>query len=72
MQSIAISSIEIERITYKAEPVVTLAMIDKVHERPKGTAGRNFRENRERFVKGEDYLTVFLTISGPTKYVEPM
>lgn len=25
---------------------------------PDGTAGRNFRENRERFVEGEDFIEV--------------
>jgi hypothetical protein len=36
--------------------VVTLAMVDSVHQRPEDTAGRNFRANRERFVEGEDFF----------------
>ncbi len=43
-------------ITYRNRPVMTLAMIDLVHQRPEGTAGRNFRENRDRFIQGEDFF----------------
>jgi hypothetical protein len=30
-------------------------MIDKVHGRSEGTAGRNFRANRDRFIEGDDF-----------------
>lgn len=53
--SVLISGHEIQRITYQDEPVVTFAIIDKIHERPEGTAGRTFRENRQRFIRNEDY-----------------
>jgi len=33
---------------------VTLAMIDKVHQRPAGTARRCFTHNRKRFIEGTD------------------
>jgi hypothetical protein len=36
--------------------VVVLAEIDDVHGRPRGTAKRSFRENRERFSEGRHYL----------------
>lgn len=38
--------------------VITFRDVDLVHERPDGTAGRNFRENRERFIEGEDYFKI--------------
>lgn len=38
--------------------VVTFKDIDKVHERPEGTASRNFRENKEYFILNEDYFIV--------------
>ncbi len=41
---------------YNGMRVVTFKDIDIVHERPDGTAGRNFRENRERFIENEDYF----------------
>ncbi len=36
--------------------VVTLAMVDRVHQRPEGTARRSFNEHRARFVETDDYL----------------
>ena len=38
--------------------VVTFKDIDNVHQRPEGTASRNFRENKERFIEGEDYYKI--------------
>lgn len=32
--------------------------VDMVHERPDGTARRNFNSNRNRFIDGEDYFVV--------------
>lgn len=50
-----------QQITIKEfnnQRVVTFNDIDLVHERPKGTAGRNFRANRKRFVESEDFFLV--------------
>lgn len=41
---------------YKGQRVVTFKDIDVVHERPEGTAGRNFRENKEKFLENEDFF----------------
>lgn len=41
---------------YKGQRVVTFKDIDLCHERPEGTAGRNFRENKKFFIDGEDYF----------------
>lgn len=41
---------------YNGQRVVTLKDIDNVHNRPDGTAGRNFRENKKHFIEGEDYF----------------
>lgn len=49
------SDVEIPYLTYSSQPVLTFALIDKVHGRPDGTAGRNFRTNRKRFIDGEDF-----------------
>lgn len=48
----------VERIIYKDIPVVTLGMVDDLHERATGTARRNFNENKSRFVEQEDYFVV--------------
>lgn len=41
---------------YNGQRVVTFKEIDAVHKRTPGTAGRNFRENRNRFIEGVDYF----------------
>jgi len=46
---------------YNGQRVVTFKDIDLVHNRPEGTAGRNFRENRNRFIENVDYFNVKLT-----------
>lgn len=58
LPTISISGTEVERITFKGEPVVTFAMVDKIHQRPGGTARRAFNENRGRFVEADDFITL--------------
>lgn len=55
---INIENTDLPVIEYQNHRVVTLPMIDKVHQRPEDTAGRRFRENRNRFIKGEDYFQI--------------
>ena len=45
MELIKINNTEIQSIEYQSQRVVTFKMIDELHERPEGTAGRNFRKN---------------------------
>lgn len=42
--------------TFNGERVVTFEEIDKVHNRPVGTARRNFSTNKNRFIEGIDYF----------------
>lgn len=56
--TVSIYGQQIPIVEFNGQRVVTLAMVDKVHQRPDGTAGRNFRENRQRFIEAEDYLLV--------------
>lgn len=58
LPTVAIAGTELHQITYKGELVVTFAMVDQVHRRVDGTAGRNFRDNRDRFNEGEDFVRV--------------
>ena len=51
-------STDLTPIFYKDHPVITMSMIDKAHQRPSGTAGRNFRQNRDKLIEGEDYFRV--------------
>ena len=49
---------EIQAKEYRGQRVVTFKDIDTVHERPEGTAGRNFITNRNRFVSSVDFFKV--------------
>lgn len=53
---VAIGNTALRLLSFQGQPVITLSMMDQAHERPEGTAGRNFRENKERLVEGEDYF----------------
>ena len=53
---IKIGNQELESKEFKGQRVVTFKDIDLVHERVSGTADRNFRENKERFIESEDYF----------------
>ena len=43
---------------WDSQRVVTFNDIDKVHQRPKGTASRNFKSNRKHFIKDVDYFLI--------------
>ena len=43
---------------WNGQRVVTFADIDKVHERPEGTARKRFYDNKKHFVKGEEYFVI--------------
>ena len=58
MELIKINNTEIQSIEYQSQRVVTFKMIDELHERPEGTAGRNFWKNKERFEKNKDYFEI--------------
>lgn len=53
---VTINNTEIEIKEYQGQRVVTFKDIDEVHQRPEGTARRNFNENKHRFIEGIDYF----------------
>ncbi len=55
---VVINGKEIEKVEYRQQPVITMPMIDELHQRPKDTAGRNFRQNKDRFIENQDYFVV--------------
>ncbi|WP_203412673.1 ORF6N domain-containing protein [Entomobacter blattae] len=55
---ITVEDKEFKVVEYKERPVLTLEMVDLIHERAKGTAKRNFNENKKRLVLNEDYFEV--------------
>ena len=48
----------IEIKEYKGQRVVTFRDIDTLHQRPDGTARRNFNEHKQYFIEGVDYFKV--------------
>lgn len=52
-------------IEHEGQRVVTLAMVDELHQRANGTAGRNFRQHRDKLIEGQDYYQL-----DPTNFVE--
>ncbi|MBF0341802.1 MAG: ORF6N domain-containing protein [Magnetococcales bacterium] len=56
LPSITIGEATVPVIEYRGKRVVTFAMVDQVHQRPEGTAKRNFHDNRHRFNEGEDFI----------------
>lgn len=58
MNSITINNNSIERKIYNNQPVVTFKDIDLVHERPDGTASRNFRTNKKHFIENLDFYYI--------------
>lgn len=55
---IKINNNEVSIKEYKGQRVVTFKDIDTVHQRPTGTAHRNFKNNRMRFIEGVDFYNL--------------
>ena len=56
MNEIVINQTALQIKEYNGKRVVTFKDIDAVHERPEGTARRNFNANKKYFIEGEDYF----------------
>lgn len=54
-QLVKINNADVSVREYKGQRVVTFKDIDNVHGRPSGTAHRNFKANKNRFIEGVDY-----------------
>ncbi len=61
MEAMIVQGTTLQVKEYKGKRVVTFKDIDTVHKRPDGTASRNFRENRQRFISGVDFYSVEIT-----------
>ena len=54
-----LSNIDMPKIkVWNGQRVVTFRDIDEVHQRPSGTASRNFKANRKHFIKDVDYFLI--------------
>lgn len=70
MNTLAINGQDIAIKEYQGQRVVTFKEIDQVHQRPNGTAGRNFRSNHNHFVEGVDYFQLSYEEARSTNFVE--
>lgn len=58
MEIVKINKSELQVKEWQGKRVVTLTDIDKVHERPDGTAKTRFHRHKDRFILNEDYFVV--------------
>lgn len=56
--TISVSGTTLPYIEYQGTPVVTFAMIDAAHQRPQGTARRNFTANKRHLIEGDDFYLI--------------
>lgn len=61
LKTVTINSTDVSVKEYQGKRVVTLKEIDQCHNRPEGTARRNFNTNKQHLIEGVDYFTVSLT-----------
>lgn len=58
MNQITIHNTQLPVVEYGSRRIVTMAMVDQVHQRPEGTARRTFSEHRDKFREGEDFIEI--------------
>lgn len=58
LKTVSINKTDITVKEYLGKRVVTLKEIDACHNRPEGTAGRNFRTNKQHFIEGTDFFRI--------------
>jgi ORF6N domain len=54
--AVTVRDITIPILEYKGQRVITLGLMDKLHNRAEGTARRNFNENKEKLEDGRHYF----------------
>jgi len=54
--TISICGKDIQVKEYNGQRVVTFRDIDNLHQRPEGTARRNFNSNKKHFTENEDFF----------------
>jgi hypothetical protein len=55
-QLIHIGNTDLPVVEFYGQRVITLAMVDQAHQRPVGTARRNFNTYKEKLIENEDYF----------------
>ncbi|EES50987.1 ORF6N domain-containing protein [Clostridium botulinum] len=57
-QLVKINNTDLQIKEFRNQRIVTLKDIDTLHQRPEGTARRNFNENKKHFIVDEDYFKI--------------
>lgn len=47
---------DVQLITYKDKPIVTLRMVDELHQKDENATRKSFNNHREHFIEGEDFF----------------
>lgn len=55
---VEINGADIQIKMWNGQRVVTFTDIDKVHDRPEGTARKRFNDNKEHLIENEDYFKI--------------
>lgn len=55
---VTIGDKKVERLEYKGRPVITLKMVETLHQRPSGTAKNTFHRHKDKFTAKEDFFMV--------------
>lgn len=58
MEVVKINENDLKVREWNGQQVVTFADIDKVHERPEGTAKRNFSTNKKHLIRDIDFVVL--------------
>ena len=48
----------VQLIEYKDKPVITLRIVDELHQKEDSAARKSFNRHRERFIEGEDFFKI--------------
>lgn len=56
MSQITINNHAVNEVECKGQRVITFKMMDELHERPEGTARRNFNTNKPHLTEEKDYF----------------
>jgi hypothetical protein len=67
---IRIGDADIQIKEYQGQRVVTFKDIDELHNRPSGTAGRNFNKNADRMIEDRDFFRLTMGDMRSTNFVE--
>lgn len=55
---VLVNKTQLQVVEFQGQRVVTLAMMDEVHDRPEGTARKRFNDNKDRLIEGRHFFKV--------------